>query len=72
MPFFILDFDVPEAELKRRIERRSARNDDPSDAGLEVLAAQIRNQEPLTPAERGCCLKRDSLEEVAIRIGRMK
>jgi uncharacterized protein len=62
VPFYILDFEVPEKELRLRIERRAARNDDPSDAGLAVLAAQIASQEPLTPAERACCPRREPFE----------
>lgn len=50
--FQILDFQVPESELKKRITTRFSENRDVSDANLKVLTRQIRKQEPLTTAER--------------------
>ena len=50
--FLILDFVVPEAELRRRIARRLSRGNDVSDADLSVLERQIRESEPLEEEEQ--------------------
>lgn len=47
IPFLIIEFHASEAELRRRIEQRSARGQDASEAGLAVLERQIASQEPL-------------------------
>ncbi|MEJ1396755.1 MAG: AAA family ATPase [Candidatus Sedimenticola sp. (ex Thyasira tokunagai)] len=52
VPFIILDFDVPERELRVRIERRLQEGADPSEANLQVLAQQIATEEPLTVQEQ--------------------
>ena len=49
--FRILDFQVDEATLQRRITHRRMTRNDASDATLEVLASQLRTQEPLTSEE---------------------
>ncbi|MBU0499223.1 MAG: AAA family ATPase [Gammaproteobacteria bacterium] len=49
--FLILDFQVPEEELRRRIKVRRSRGTDPSDADLAVLERQIREEEPLDENE---------------------
>ncbi len=52
VPFVILDFEAPEALLRARIEQRLAEGADPSEANLEVLAAQLAKREPLSEEER--------------------
>ncbi len=47
VPFVILHCEAPEAELERRILGREKRGTDPSEAGLAVLQAQRRAQDPL-------------------------
>ena len=47
-----VDPQVPEAELRDRVSRRAAHGQDASEAGLEVLEAQLASQEPLGPEER--------------------
>ena len=50
--FFILDFHVAEAVLRERITGRLASGNDPSEAGLEVLTAQMAGAEALESQER--------------------
>jgi aminoglycoside phosphotransferase family enzyme/predicted kinase len=52
VPFLIIDFEVPRAQLEHRIQQRAAADDDASDADLAVLASQIAHAEPLSAAER--------------------
>ncbi|MCF6355602.1 MAG: AAA family ATPase [Candidatus Polarisedimenticolaceae bacterium] len=52
VPFLILDFQLPEALLRQRIDQRLAEGDDPSEAHQEVLDAQLIAQEPLTASEQ--------------------
>jgi uncharacterized protein len=49
--FHILNFDVDEATLRRRVTNRSLTRNDASDADLAVLELQLVEQEPLTEAE---------------------
>jgi aminoglycoside phosphotransferase family enzyme/gluconate kinase len=44
----IVDCDAPETVLRKRI---SERENDPSEANLQVLEQQIRNRQPISPAE---------------------
>jgi len=55
-PFAILDFQVPEAELRRRVARRSSEGAAVSEATLAVLDAQLAQAEPLSAAERAASL----------------
>lgn len=50
--FRILDCQADELTLKERITHRRSTSKDASDATLEVLANQLKNQELLTPEER--------------------
>jgi len=52
VPFSIASFDCPVTMLRQRVVERSMRGDDASDAGLVVLEAQLRSQEPLDASER--------------------
>jgi hypothetical protein len=51
LPFLILDFEAPEPLLRERVARRAAAGRDASEAGAEVLAAQLARREPLDKAE---------------------
>ncbi len=52
VPFSIASFDCAVSLLRERVVERSMRGDDASDAGLAVLDAQLRSQEPLDASER--------------------
>jgi len=52
VPWIVLEIDVPEAVLRARVTARAAAGGDPSEATLEVLAAQRLTREPLTARER--------------------
>jgi len=54
VPFSILDCSAPLEEMERRIQQRQ---NDPSEASLEVLHQQIKTHEPLTSAEKQFVLK---------------
>lgn len=49
--FAILDFKADESTLRQRIADRVDSGTDASDAGIRVLEAQLREQQPLTPKE---------------------
>ena len=51
IPFIILDFQLPEEILHQRVAQRMHEGVDPSEANIEVLAAQLINREPLTHVE---------------------
>ena len=53
VPFLILDFQAREEQLRERIAKRLEQGADPSEADLEVLDYQRKNQEPLAPEEQG-------------------
>ncbi|MCG8427036.1 MAG: AAA family ATPase, partial [Chromatiales bacterium] len=50
-PLVILDFQVSEEELHRRVESRMEAGGDPSEANIDVLKSQLANTDPLTDAE---------------------
>jgi uncharacterized protein len=52
--------------LALRLEQRSKQHSDPSDAGLDVLQWQLRNAEPLGPAERRLCIDVRTAEDSAL------
>lgn len=73
VPFLILDFRVPEAVLRQRIDQRLAEGGDPSEAHQEVLDAQLIAQEPLTALEQALSIrvmaeKSDCAAEVLCRL----
>ncbi len=49
--FAILDFHSDEQTLRQRVADRMARNEDASDADVQVLESQIASHEPLTKSE---------------------
>jgi len=57
VPFLILDFDIPEQTLRKRIDQRLIEGGDPSEANQDVLDAQLMNQEPLTISEETLSIK---------------
>jgi aminoglycoside phosphotransferase family enzyme/predicted kinase len=52
-PWLILDLRTSQATVEQRLRRRAARNDDPSDADLDVQRQQLRYSEPLSAEEDG-------------------
>lgn len=56
VPFVILSCDLPEAELRHRLENRQQSGRGPSDATLDVLITQIRNKDPLSGEEQAYSL----------------
>ncbi len=73
VPLVILDFQVADAELRRRIQQRIAQGMDISEANMAVLDYQLAEQQPLTEEERALVLtvSPDMLpDEVAERISK--
>ena len=60
VPFAILDCSADPALLRARIAARAAAGDDPSEADLAVLDAQLRQREPLAADEAGCAISVDT------------
>lgn len=58
--FAIVHCTAPEEELVRRIRERDRRGDDPSEAGLEVLAAQTKAAEALGEVEQRSAMDVDT------------
>ena len=52
VPCVIAACRAPEATLRERIARRAAIGNDPSEAGIDVLARQIATEDPLTAEEQ--------------------
>jgi len=50
--FIILDCHAPDTQLRNRITKRLQRNQDASQANLDILDYQIANRDPLTDAEQ--------------------
>ena len=48
----ILDFQIPEQMLRERIMARQRSGGDVSEAGLDILASQLRQVQPLSTEER--------------------
>ncbi|MBU2217265.1 MAG: AAA family ATPase [Gammaproteobacteria bacterium] len=55
VPFLIIDCHAPDAVIASWLAQRQAEGRDPSDATLEVIAAQQRSREPLSQAEHIHC-----------------
>ncbi|MEJ2761242.1 MAG: ATP-binding protein, partial [Gammaproteobacteria bacterium] len=58
----ILDFQAPEAVLRERVLQRQRAGGDPSEAGVDVLEMQLRDQEPLSEEEWRCTLAVDGAD----------
>lgn len=54
--FAILDLRAPVQELRQRITDRWEKNNDPSEATLEILELQLSKQQPLTLEELACSI----------------
>jgi len=65
-PFILLDFFAEEELLRERIRGRQATGTDPSEAGVEVLEAQLKSQEPLDVDERKHAVTIDASREVSV------
>jgi len=52
VPFAIASVRAGEALMQKRIKERMQQGNDPSEAGIEVLAVLQQAQEPLLPHER--------------------
>lgn len=50
-PFLILDCAAPKAVIEGWLAQRQTKNEDPSDATMAVIEAQLANREPLTDDE---------------------
>lgn len=62
----ILHCHAPPAVLRARVAARAAQGRDPSDADLQVLAAQCRQGDDLTAAERALTLDLDTSQAWAV------
>lgn len=69
VPFFILDFQASDEQLRERITRRLAVGADPSEANVAVLDYQIQNREPLSADEQAFVIPVDT--EVADSANRL-
>ncbi len=56
VPWLIVDCVAPDEELRARVRRRQEAGGDPSDASLEILEQQRKQQEPLTDEERAAAV----------------
>jgi hypothetical protein len=72
-PFLILDFRLPEALLRQRIEQRQQQGGDPSEATLAVLERQLATAEPLVADELKSVVAVESdhlpMDEILARLG---
>lgn len=73
VPFLILDFRLPEALLRQRIQRRQQQGGDPSEATLAVLEQQLATADPLSVRELKSVVAVESghlpLAEIRVRLG---
>jgi len=66
VPFRILDIEVPEAKRRERVRARYQKGDDASEAGPEVMAAQIQRLEALSASEEAVRIRVDNAGSVPI------
>jgi uncharacterized protein len=64
-PFVMVDFHAPPEVLRARIEARTIRGNDASEADLAVLERQIAVREPLTPAEMAAAVVVDGTQSAS-------
>lgn len=64
--FSIVSCQADPIELANRILRRGREHNDPSDASLAVLDAQLRGMQPFTAEERGCVVTLDTQQWIDI------
>ena len=60
VPFVILDFQADISTLRQRIHARNTRQNDASEATLAVLDHQLKQQQPLTKAEKTYTIRIDT------------
>ncbi len=60
VPFALLDCHADPALLRERVRARRLRGDDPSEADLQVLEAQLARTEALRPEECALCIDVDT------------
>jgi len=60
IPVHILDLQAPITVLQERLQQRQSKGNDPSEATLEVLAAQERQQESLSEQEKALAVVLDT------------
>ncbi|MCP4409181.1 MAG: AAA family ATPase [Gammaproteobacteria bacterium] len=66
LPWWVLNIHAIENTLRRRIQARLARADDPSEASLDVLTLQLRTRDPLNGDELKHSIDIDSKSEYSI------
>ena len=66
IPYFILAYQAEEAILKQRIKQRVQRDDDASDATVEILQHQLENHEPISEEEKLFTVEIDTSDDVDI------
>jgi aminoglycoside phosphotransferase family enzyme/predicted kinase len=66
VPFVLLDFSADEDTLRDRIRRRQSSGQDPSEAGVEVLEAQLGSQEALLADERELAVTIETSSEPSV------
>lgn len=66
VPFAIIDCDAPVEALRERILRRRDQADNVSDAGLQVLDAQLAAREPLSDDERAVAFPSGGPDELDV------
>ena len=67
VPFVLLDFDADRDTLSARIRSRQSAGGDPSEAGIEVLEAQLASRERLMPDEMADVLSMDASMDGSIK-----
>ncbi|MCY1356856.1 hypothetical protein D9M69_433210 [compost metagenome] len=65
-PFLILDCQAPQTVIASWLEQRQRDGNDPSDATLEVIAAQQASREPLSAEEQGHSKRIDTHESASL------
>ena len=66
VPFTVLVFDAPPADLARRVRARAGQGTDPSDADEAVLASQLRARDPIAADEEQRTLRIDTSDPVDV------
>jgi predicted kinase len=63
VPFVLLHFEADKETLYARVRSRQAAGEDPSEAGVEVLEAQLASEDRLLPGEMDAVLSVDSCRD---------
>ena len=62
----LIEVDAPVEVLRERVQRRSRKAADTSEAGLDVLEHQLATAEPMTDAEKAIAIPCDTSREIDI------